>query len=101
MCDGFAHASLAPPTRTFCTCRVTKASSQGRFREEYPGTPQFGDNVHIATKLAPYPWRVLPGQLVGAAAASAARLRTPQISLGQLHWSAANYGGWGGNWAVL
>ncbi|KAG2496840.1 hypothetical protein HYH03_005245 [Edaphochlamys debaryana] len=63
----------------------------GRFSMEYPGSPAFRDNVHIATKFAAYPWRVLPGNVVAACKGSLQRLGASQISLGQLHWSAANY----------
>lgn len=48
-------------------------------------------NINIATKFAAYPWRVLPSNMVAACKGSCRRLGMEQISIGQLHWSAANY----------
>jgi pyridoxine 4-dehydrogenase len=45
----------------------------------------------VATKLAPYPWRITQGQVVSAAKASLARLQQPKLAVAQLHWSTANY----------
>lgn len=45
----------------------------------------------VATKLAPYPWRVTRGQVVSAAEASLQRLQQPKLAVAQLHWSTANY----------
>jgi pyridoxine 4-dehydrogenase len=45
----------------------------------------------VATKLAPYPWRVTPNQVVQAAKSSSLRLHPSKISIAQLHWSTANY----------
>ncbi|GAX83176.1 hypothetical protein CEUSTIGMA_g10602.t1 [Chlamydomonas eustigma] len=63
----------------------------GRFINEYPGSDRVRDNINIATKFAAYPWRILPGNVVAACKGSLERLGTDQLSLGQLHWSAANY----------
>ena len=45
----------------------------------------------VATKFAPYPWRVFPSNMVGAARSSLKRLKQDKLSLAQLHWSTANY----------
>ena len=45
----------------------------------------------VATKLAPYPWRVTPNQIVTSAKGSLRRLQQPKLSIAQLHWSTANY----------
>ena len=45
----------------------------------------------VATKLAPYPWRVTPGNIVRAAEGSLRRLEQPKLSIAQLHWSTAEY----------
>jgi pyridoxine 4-dehydrogenase len=45
----------------------------------------------VATKLAPYPWRVTPGNIVRSAEGSLRRLEQPKLSIAQLHWSTANY----------
>ena len=62
----------------------------GRFIREQKSTRRLAD-IHIATKFAPYPWRILPSQIVSACEASLKRLELDQLSLGQLHWSASNY----------
>jgi len=45
----------------------------------------------VATKLAPYPWRVTPQSMVNAVKGSLRRLEQDQLTLAQLHWSTANY----------
>jgi pyridoxine 4-dehydrogenase len=45
----------------------------------------------VATKLAPYPWRITPGNIVRSAEGSLRRLEQPKLSIAQLHWSTANY----------
>lgn len=49
--------------------------------------------VTVATKLAPYPWRLGRRGFCKAAAASCQRLGRP-IDLVQLHWSTARYAPW-------
>ncbi|KAL6753421.1 NADP-dependent oxidoreductase domain-containing protein [Haematococcus lacustris] len=63
----------------------------GRFMQECPKRKA---DLVIATKLAGYPWRVLPSLVVDAAKASCERLGTQQLGLVQLHWSASNYAPW-------
>ena len=55
-----------------------------------PGQRQ---RVTVATKLAPYPWRLGRHGFCKAAAASRQRLGRP-IDLVQLHWSTARYAPW-------
>lgn len=57
------------------------------------------DSLCIATKLAPYPWRLTRNAMVQAGEASAQRLQRP-IDLVQMHWSTANYAPWQ-EWALL
>lgn len=45
----------------------------------------------VATKLAPYPWRLTRGSLVNAAQKSLARLEQDKLAIAQLHWSTAKY----------
>lgn len=45
----------------------------------------------VATKIAPYPWRITPGNIVRSAEGSLRRLEQPKLSIAQLHWSTANY----------
>lgn len=45
----------------------------------------------VATKFAPYPWRVFRSSMVDAAKESLLRLEQDKLALAQLHWSTANY----------
>lgn len=45
----------------------------------------------VATKIAPYPWRVTRGQLVSGVKQSLKRLEQDKLCVAQLHWSTANY----------
>lgn len=45
----------------------------------------------VATKFAPYPWRINRQSLVVAAQQSLQRLQQPKLAIAQLHWSTANY----------
>ncbi|MGL5035578.1 MAG: aldo/keto reductase [Microcystaceae cyanobacterium] len=63
----------------------------GQFAQQYQGLNQ-GD-ICLATKLAPYPWRLTPQAIVKAGQASSQRLGRP-LDLVQLHWSTANYAPW-------
>ncbi|MEL7356099.1 MAG: aldo/keto reductase [Cyanobacteria bacterium J06560_6] len=59
----------------------------GQFKAAYTGP--YADNICLATKLAPYPWRLTRQSMVSAGRASAERLG--KINLVQMHWSTANY----------
>jgi pyridoxine 4-dehydrogenase len=63
----------------------------GQFTAAYQGTNQ--PQICLATKLAPYPWRLTRQSILKAAQASAQRFGRP-IDLVQLHWSTANYAPW-------
>ena len=73
----------------------------GRFLRDYPLKSRLSDSldakiarqmsVNIASKFAPYPWRVTPKSVVQAAKESCERLGKDSIELGQLHWSTGNY----------
>jgi pyridoxine 4-dehydrogenase len=45
----------------------------------------------VATKFAPYPWRISRGSLLSAARESLKRLEQDKLCIAQLHWSTANY----------
>lgn len=64
----------------------------GDFQQSYTGRIPPG-GVNVLTKLALYPWRLTPGQLVSACEASRQRLGGGDdcLALAQLHWSAAKY----------
>lgn len=63
----------------------------GKFAQECSLVPQ--DQLCLATKLAPYPWRLTRKSMRLAAEASAKRLGR-NIDLVQMHWSTANYAPW-------
>ncbi|MGD1852111.1 MAG: aldo/keto reductase [Cyanophyceae cyanobacterium] len=62
----------------------------GKFAITYNGNNR--DVLCLATKLAPYPWRLTRQSLMNAANAS--RDRMGRLDLAQLHWSTANYAPW-------
>lgn len=45
----------------------------------------------VATKFAPYPWRITRNSIVKAARESLARLEQPKLAIAQLHWSTSKY----------
>ena len=60
----------------------------GKFTKQYQGANQ--EDICLATKLAPYPWRLTSKAMFNAGQASAQRLGK-NIDLVQMHWSTANY----------
>lgn len=62
----------------------------GQFSQHYSG--EKSDEICLATKLAPYPWRLTSGSIVEAGRASIGRMG--RIDLVQLHWSTGNYAPW-------
>ncbi len=62
----------------------------GQFKAAYEGVHK--EQICLATKLAPYPWRLTRGSMVSAGRASAQRLG--QLDLVQMHWTTANYFPW-------
>lgn len=45
----------------------------------------------IATKFAPYPWRITRKSMLNAAKDSLKRIEQDKLAIAQLHWSTANY----------
>lgn len=78
---------------SYGTGRLNGRSEQllGQFARTYRGAGQ--DSICLATKLAPYPWRLTRQSLFAAGEASARRLGRA-VDLVQLHWSTANYAPW-------
>ena len=66
------------------------ASGEGLFRNIFAPT-YVPPKQQVATKFAPYPWRVTRGSMVSAARASLKRLDQDKLAIAQLHWSTANY----------
>jgi pyridoxine 4-dehydrogenase len=69
----------------------------GKFTQEYVGVNQ--EQICLATKLAPYPWRLTRNSMFNAGLASTKRLGR-NIDLVQMHWSTANYLPWQ-EWQLL
>lgn len=75
------------------------SENQSKSRNEFDlgmifggSTKNSNDNKQqVATKFAPYPWRITRGSLVQAARASLKRLEQDKLCVAQLHWSTANY----------
>lgn len=63
----------------------------GSFSQAYAG--QNKNEIVLATKLAPYPWRLTAASMKRAYKASSERLKRP-VDLVQMHWSTANYAPW-------
>lgn len=57
-------------------------------------SPAARRRVVVATKIAPYPWRLTPASWVAALRGSLARLGTDTLAIGQLHWSTSTYAPW-------
>jgi pyridoxine 4-dehydrogenase len=57
------------------------------------GADDYSNNnvQQVATKFAPYPWRLTPSSFVNAAKASLKRLDQSQLCIAQAHWSTKNY----------
>ena len=71
---------------------VSKESDEERPWWDFAAsTPSTYRPQQVATKLAPYPWRITPGNIVRSAEGSLRRLEQPKLSIAQLHWSTANY----------
>ena len=62
----------------------------GQFNAAYKGENK--EQICLATKLAPYPWRLTSGAMVSAGQASSQRLG--RLDLVQMHWTTANYFPW-------
>ncbi|MGC9505513.1 aldo/keto reductase [Baaleninema sp.] len=63
----------------------------GRFARECLAANR--NSICIATKLAPFPWRLTREAMISACEASAQRLGR-NVDLVQMHWSTANYAPW-------
>jgi hypothetical protein len=85
-CRAYIHDALARTPSVTQSCMLRTCLCR-----EYPGSDKVRGNLHVATKFAAYPWRVTPGNIVAACKGSLRRTGLEQISLGQLHWSAAKY----------
>ncbi|NEO88316.1 MAG: aldo/keto reductase [Spirulina sp. SIO3F2] len=86
-------ATLFDTGDSYGTGKLQGRSEQllGQFYQAYAGPNQA--QICLATKLAPYPWRLTRRAMINAAEASAERFGRP-IDLVQMHWPTANYAPW-------
>jgi pyridoxine 4-dehydrogenase len=93
--NGQAEKLLGRFERRYQEERAESASNMKGNWWEFGGgrsTPAPPQSVQqVATKLAPYPWRVSRSQIVKAAEASLERLGQDKLCVAQAHWSTSNY----------
>eukprot|EP00611_Tribonema_gayanum_P027636 TRINITY_DN6895_c0_g1_i3.p1 TRINITY_DN6895_c0_g1~~TRINITY_DN6895_c0_g1_i3.p1 ORF type:complete len:286 (-),score=107.54 TRINITY_DN6895_c0_g1_i3:133-990(-) len=58
----------------------------GKFIREYPGAASKRDDIRVATKFAPYPFRIGEGSMRQACQETLDRLERPVLDVAQLHW---------------
>ena len=61
------------------------------FRNILPQQTPVVRKQQVATKFAPYPWRVTSGSMINAAKDSLERLEQDKLAIAQLHWSTSKY----------
>lgn len=71
--------------------QTEKQGSSGGLWSVLSSSGGSNNRQQVATKFAPYPWRVTSNSFVSAAKASLKRLEQDQLAIAQLHWSTANY----------
>lgn len=90
--NGQAEKLLGSFERRYQDELASQQSNKKQNWWDFTGGSKTKANVQqVATKLAPYPWRITPGQIVSAAEASLKRLEQDKLAVAQLHWSTANY----------
>eukprot|EP00639_Heterosigma_akashiwo_P033544 CAMPEP_0194719000 /NCGR_PEP_ID=MMETSP0296-20130528/10500_1 /TAXON_ID=39354 /ORGANISM="Heterosigma akashiwo, Strain CCMP2393" /LENGTH=316 /DNA_ID=CAMNT_0039620545 /DNA_START=5 /DNA_END=952 /DNA_ORIENTATION=- len=57
----------------------------GKFISEYPREAK-RDGIYVASKFAPYPWRIGSASMEKACMESMGRLGRSRVDIGQLHW---------------
>jgi aryl-alcohol dehydrogenase-like predicted oxidoreductase len=80
------RAALHSGIQLFDTAEVYAEGQSERFLGEFlkEGGP---GKIHIATKFAPFPWRIRTSQLLKALKASLSRLGLKSVDLYQIHWA--------------
>lgn len=78
------RASLEAGARLFDTAEIYGMGASERLLGEFAA--ESGEEILIASKCFPYPWRLTRASLLRAARASLRRLGVKQIDLYQMHW---------------
>jgi pyridoxine 4-dehydrogenase len=92
--NGRAEILLGQFERRYQAAKRANDTTQPWWQRQWPIKQQSlnSNNLQqVATKFAPYPWRITRGSIVQAAKESLTRLDQPQLEIAQLHWSTANY----------
>lgn len=86
------QTSYAKKNSNTSTTNILESFLQ-RFTTTIPSVSSspYSTKQQVATKLAPYPWRLTPQSIVQATKASLKRLGQDKLTLAQLHWSTSNY----------
>jgi pyridoxine 4-dehydrogenase len=84
--NGRAEILLGQFERRYLTEKESDESNQPFWSRSPPPRPQ-----QVATKLAPYPWRLTRGSVLQAARDSLKRLEQDKLAIAQLHWSTSKY----------
>lgn len=74
--------------------RYQKELAESKPRQQVLFFPKLSSPLRpqqVATKFAPYPWRLTRGSFVQAARNSLQRLEQSQLAIAQAHWSTVNY----------
>ena len=78
------HAAVENGVTFFDTAEVYGQGKSERFLGEL--IPTAGTEIHIATKIMPFPWRIAKDALRKALQASLSRLGVKKVDLYQIHW---------------
>jgi len=86
--------SLSATTTTTMKSRMTSTSTWSLIGRGKDKGTQMNSNYRpqqVATKIAPYPWRITPSNIVRSTEGSLRRLEQSKLAVAQLHWSTVNY----------
>jgi pyridoxine 4-dehydrogenase len=92
--NGRAEILLGKFERRYLAEQMESSSkdNMGSFFQDIFSSPSTIDySQQVATKLAPYPWRVTRSSIVEATKASLKRLGQEKLTLAQAHWSTSKY----------
>lgn len=85
--NGRAEILLGQFERRYLS-EIDSKQEKSYFWDVFAPTPR---PQQVATKFAPYPWRLTRGSMVQAARDSLNRLQQDKVAIAQLHWSTSKY----------
>src|SRR5512144_957433 len=80
------EATLAAGINFIDTAEIYGRGRSERVVGQFMSETNTRDQIVLATKFAPLPWRLSPGRLLHALRESLNRLGLPQVDLYQIHW---------------